>query len=435
MVERLHSQALQCESLPSEVAGQRFEREILFSEIERLSVIIAQAKGLTVKSNDRARVVSRGRWSDGAANVGLLELNFDPAGDLSKEGPRHDNDKREIAEISIIPTQAEVLCQRLPFLPANDVPGAPHFLELGWKRQLDIHFRLFREDMLNPLRKGIASFLRLLQDTSQKKQKDLVKQGRLRNIMDENVDLNVYTNVQFHGLLLVGKNQRVSVQVSFTPPKSKLMKTAAKRREFWERSKGRLMQGGLVCILWKNTSGDATSRTLSKMVFGVIVERNPEQLSANPERAFITIALTDPLVYRAMLEDAEPNNKSQCVEHFMVESPNVFFESYRPILAALQQKSYTPAYLPFGRYLAPSDIQAPPLDPEESVDPPLYSRAPGFFFDLSVLLQGVPYSLFVTEKESRVDAVKILEEHGELDDTQSKALVDTLSREVALIKG
>ncbi|RUS19771.1 hypothetical protein BC937DRAFT_86940 [Endogone sp. FLAS-F59071] len=434
MVERLHSQALQCESLPSDVAGQKFEREILFSEIKRLSVILTQAKGLTVESINRARAVKQSKRGDGAANVSLLERSFDPPGDLSEEGPRHDNDKLEISEISVIPTQAEVLCQRLPFLPANDVSGAPHFLELGWKRQLDIHFRLFREDMLNPLRKGIASFLRLLQDMSQKKQKDLVKQGRLRNIIDENIDLNVYTNVRFHGLLV--KHQRVSIQISFAPPKSKLMVTAAKRREFWERSKGRLMQGGLVCILWKSTNDDATSRTSSKMVFGVIVERDPAQLSADPERAFITIALTDSSVYRAMLEDAEPNNKSQRAEYFMVESPNVFFESYRPILTALQQKSYTPANLPFGRYLAPSDIQVtPPLDPEESVDPPLYSRAPGFFFDLSVLLRGVPYSLFVTEKESRVDAVKVLREHGVLDDTQSKALVDTLSREVALIKG
>ncbi|RUS16782.1 hypothetical protein BC937DRAFT_90816 [Endogone sp. FLAS-F59071] len=439
IVERLYKQVLRCKELPSDVAGNVYEREVLTREIERLNAMIAEAKGLTTKSDERAKAaekaqqISRARGGT-VVNVEFLERNFDPPGELSEDGPRHDNDFPEIADISIIPTQAEVTCMRPPFLPANGVPGAPHFIDAGWKRQLDIHFRLFREDMLDPLRKGISAFLRLLQGTLEKKKAVLERQGRLRNIVDENVDLNVYSNVRFRGLRLT-KQQRVTVQLSFAPPKSKTMSTVGKRREFWERSKGRLMQGGLICLLWK--SADA-SGTPFKMVFGVIVDRDLNQLSNDPECAFITIAFTDPSVYLIMLEDAELNEETQRVEHYMVESPNVFFESYRPILSALQQKSHTPANLPFGRYLAPTAVQmVPPHNREEFIiDPPLYTRTPNFVFDLSILLRGnETCSLNVTDRESRANAVRVLRQHSELDDTQSQALVDTLSREVALIQG
>ncbi|PKY53845.1 hypothetical protein RhiirA4_409398, partial [Rhizophagus irregularis] len=55
------------------------------------------------------------------------EKTYDPPGELSKYGKRHDNDFSEISKISIIPTKEEILCERPPFLPSS-LRYASHFL-------------------------------------------------------------------------------------------------------------------------------------------------------------------------------------------------------------------------------------------------------------------------------------------------------------------
>ena len=61
---------------------------------------------------------------------------YDPPGDLSKYGRRHNNDFVEISRISVIPTREEILCDRRPFLPST-LPDAQHFLPDGVNRLLD----------------------------------------------------------------------------------------------------------------------------------------------------------------------------------------------------------------------------------------------------------------------------------------------------------
>src|SRR6266542_406234 len=89
------------------------------------------------------------------------KVSYDPPGELSKYGKRHDNDFKEISKISIIPTKEEILCDRMPFLPSS-LPDAPHFLPDGAAKLLDTQFRLLREDMLNPIRESISSLVTML---------------------------------------------------------------------------------------------------------------------------------------------------------------------------------------------------------------------------------------------------------------------------------
>ncbi|PKY19708.1 hypothetical protein RhiirB3_407251, partial [Rhizophagus irregularis] len=84
--------------------------------------------------------------------------SYDPPGELSQNGKRHDNDFIKISDISIIPTIKEMLCDRPPFLPSS-LPDTPHFLPDGAAKLLDTQFRLLREDMLNPIRGGLSNFL------------------------------------------------------------------------------------------------------------------------------------------------------------------------------------------------------------------------------------------------------------------------------------
>ena len=54
---------------------------------------------------------------------------------------RHDNDHSNIQDISIAPTQQEVLCQVAPYLPPNQ-PGTVLHLEQGSpEAHKDLHFR------------------------------------------------------------------------------------------------------------------------------------------------------------------------------------------------------------------------------------------------------------------------------------------------------
>ena len=74
----------------------------------------------------------------------------DGPGNLSRYGPRHDNDHVEIKDISILPTTDEILCRRLPYMPRKD-PYTAHRHYCGEERLLDTHFRHLRYENTEPI--------------------------------------------------------------------------------------------------------------------------------------------------------------------------------------------------------------------------------------------------------------------------------------------
>ncbi|KAG0208402.1 hypothetical protein BGX28_000620 [Mortierella sp. GBA30] len=438
MVDRLRQLAIRCIQLPADSERLKFLNDNLERETSRLEKMMGRVQESVVAILDDSvlsGVRPRERGSVGP-NMVYLELNYDPPGEHSKEGRRHDNDFVSIADIKVLPTQQEITCQRPPFLPSNDVPGAPHFLAPGWRRQLDIHFRLYREDMMDPLRKGIMAFLSVLEKTDRNKEGNLLKQKELRKqIHDDNVSLNVYGNVAFLGM---DTNARLggSVKISFAQPPQLVGFTLKKREDFWEKSKRRLMQGALVCVACRadrSNRGEADAEWLNfRMALAVVTRRDYREMAKDAEVATIHVSLTDPRLYATMLRSAFQVKTGE--QWFLVESMGGFFESYRPVLKALQ--SCVPETLPFGKYLAPTAEEQAAFEAGNStVDPPLYARAPGFKFDLSVLLKGQPFQLDVKDPRSIASTIRELQANSILDDTQASALVETLCREVALISG
>ena len=80
-------------------------------------------------------------------SVAALHNAYEGPGAARPEGPRHDNDYINIADIQIAPTHAELTSPLHPFLPAN-LFGAPHPLPPESMEQLlDIQFRLLREEL------------------------------------------------------------------------------------------------------------------------------------------------------------------------------------------------------------------------------------------------------------------------------------------------
>ncbi|KAF8936307.1 hypothetical protein BGZ58_004342 [Dissophora ornata] len=431
VVRRLRTQQEKCLKVGTDSPESRFIKEVLTREVKRLEYIVDDAQETIIQPTDPSGGLESNllRRMRGPNRVHLAMI-YDPPGDLSPSGPRHDNDFLSIRAIQVLPTQKEITSSRAPFLPCNGVPDAPHFLAPGWKRQLDIHFRLYREDMLNPLKKGVMGFLSALKATDKGKEEVLLRPKDLRKLLGDNVSLNVYGNVEFKRMDTT-KQLAGSIQISFDQPSQLQGKNQTRRAEFWQRSKSRLMQGALVCIARRSTHEECDEGKDVEMILGVVLRRDVDVLAWNDAVAHIHISLTDPRMYLVMLNSVTHAGGEPW---FLVESTGGFFESYRPVLKVLQ--NCEPATMPFGKYLAPTKEETEARSENGcEVDPPLYSRAPGFAFDLSVLLKGQQFRLDVTDRSSAAGAVDILQKHSTLDNTQAEALVETLCREVALISG
>ncbi|KAF9354491.1 hypothetical protein BGX34_010978 [Mortierella sp. NVP85] len=400
----------------------------LEKEIGRLVTIVTDARTLIIENGlDNSQKQRSGKRGP---NIAYLNSQYDPPGHQSPNDPRHDNDHSSISSISILPTLQELTCTRAPFLPSNCIPEAPHFLPFGWERQMDIQFRLYREDLMNPLRNGLMAFSNALAKTTKGKEDDLLK----RKVYD-GVNVDVYGNVRFSPVDcdMQGKSY---ASVKFAQPYQLRNRRHGKRREFWEQSKSRLMQGALVFMVRRLNSNQVDQSSVPSVVLGVVADRNTYELSSNWEDASIRISLVDPRLYMAMFNATnirESDDKSK--QWFLVEPSGGFFESYRPVLEVLQTR--LPSTMPFGKYMAPTKEETVAmLSAGVKIDPPKYARAPGFRFDLSILTGQQGLKLDVTNPTSAKEILNALRTKPKLlDETQSVALIDALCREVSLING
>ncbi|KAF9203483.1 hypothetical protein BGZ49_006383 [Haplosporangium sp. Z 27] len=438
IIKKLHRQQVAILQLGTDSDEDRYLDIVLASEISRLQKIVNDTERSIVNVNSSTFSSQATTLNTNRPNMVYLTQTYDPPGNKSPRGPRHDNDHEDITDIKVLPTRDEITSDRPAFLPSNGVPDAPHFLPPGWKRQLDIHFRLYREDMLDSLRRGVKAFLKVLEETPSHNEDVLLQKKELRRLIgsNANVNLDVYGDVKFLGMDS-SKGSSGSIMITFSQPPQLIGLNQAKREEFWERSKRRLTQGSLVSIVCHsndNESENVSSANGFQMLLGAITRRDVKDLSKDQTTACIYISLTDPEQYIKMLNSATQLGHPQ---YFLVESMGGFFESYKPILKALQNSFNLAAAMPFGKYLAPTseELEAARNGRKVIVDPPVYARAPGFKYDLSVLLGGIGCDLDITDPLSIAHAERMIQNHSIIDETQAKALVETLSREVALISG
>lgn len=100
-------------------------------------------------------------------------------------------------EMSVVPTLNEILSEQAAYLRQNLVDGPYR----GVNHYLDVHFRLLREDFIQPLREAIFNFRQIVAEATEsnynrKNAIDMVK--NTKNIES----LNVYTNVTIESSLL-----------------------------------------------------------------------------------------------------------------------------------------------------------------------------------------------------------------------------------------
>lgn len=111
---------------------------------------------------------------------------------------------------------------------------------------------------------------------------------------------------------------------------------------------------------------------------------------------------------------------------------DIILDTVKPYLNTLQ--AIEPLDVPFSRYLhLGASLQ------DAKVAPPEYTRLPGFRWNIGHLFNediGEASKSFDPNDESEVSAARILlSKTGVLDASQSSAIVDMLTQEVALVQG
>ncbi|KAG0279756.1 hypothetical protein BGZ95_000288 [Linnemannia exigua] len=362
-------------------------------------------------------------------------IPFDGPGKLALQGPRHDNDHAMIAKIDLVPTRDEILCRDEPYLPINNNKDqTTHFLPSGWSRHFDDHFRLIRHDIMEPFCSAIQAFVDILEKTNGRGNQDIFEINELTRLLDDNINMNVYSNVQFLGIS-TDEQYPGSTKISFDQPNKVQGLDQEDRENFWELARGRLIFSGIVGFVKRSGGQVGGDFHGPQVLLAMVRERDIHELSKSESTAFAQVFFTESASYSTVL--TPPQSSVHNEGWFMVECPGSLFEAYRVVLKALQRK--LPSTMPFRKYIAPSDedtAEAHHFPNRGPIDPPLYTTTPGFKFDISVLLENErSCELDVRDALSVDQSITTLKEHSSLDDTQVAALVETLSKEFALISG
>lgn len=253
--------------------------------------------------------------------------------------------------------------------------------------------------------------------------------GKYRGVAGmDSVMFNVYTNVHFISLTPDRRGITVLLSVA-APPGGARSNQARARAAFWENMGGkRLLQGGLVALVWK-------SQTQTSIHLGIIaspLKDITDWVRRNDTSVGIRISFFDPAVELGVLQVLKRPELDAGSTRLLIEAP-VMFEAIRPFLEALRR---VPESIPFSRYL----VHRPPEYLRNAViDPPAYTKMPDFAFQLASLFPeaaGINDLKLSPSDSTSVDTARqMLRTSSRLDPSQADAVVEALTRELVLIQG
>lgn len=350
-------------------------------------------------------------------------LRRDLPGRMSADGPRHDNDHADIAEIQIMPTYQEIKATRSEYLPTTD-PSTWHLP--GIRGRLDREFRLLREDTIGQLRDAIHDIL-----------------GPFRDHSKNSARISAYEDAEVTDVA-IDRHNGLELEVQCRQPYMIFNMSEQDRRTWWDQSK-RLQVGALVCVL--DTAGTVQFCTVAESTMRTEKDDKAkkrkddgEELDKTGKEPRTLSFSRDFLCVRLHLVDHSPAELDRtlrwcksigpCPIKRLVEFPGVLLASFRHTLEALQKLSENPD-LPFSDLIAPETCTS--RTGPCAVSPPLFARVPGFEYDLSCLMKNGTKEFSATL--DRVPTADEVMAKTSLDLTQSQALLKTLSRELSLIQG
>ncbi|KAG8908713.1 hypothetical protein FRC01_007272, partial [Tulasnella sp. 417] len=306
------------------------------------------------------------------------------------------------------------------------------------ERLVDIQFRLLREELIAPIRTSLAH---VLHDCEQPPDSDtqldtiLAKCGGLYKATQHAWDstmFSVYTGVNFRGIEC-DVRRGLAANLTFDTPRGRASDPSpVMRAAYWQGvGKRRLMQGGLLGLLWVPPESDVHD---IRFYLGTVTSSTEDLVHSarqSSERLALKVSFFDPEVdlrILGALQDRRPRDEGM---KLLLEAP-IMFESIRPFLETL--KSRPPASIPFARYIAHQD--GGDLS-SVNIDPPAYVT-PTFRFELDSLFECKPpvkLSLRPHDQASIRNARETLRDKSRLDPSQVDAMISALTSEVSLIQG
>lgn len=363
-----------------------------------------------------------------SSNRATFALTRDMPGELSKDGPRHDNDHQDISKIKILPTMSEILSPRDDYLPTTD-PSQGHLSGIEWL--IDRHFRLLRKDTVGQLTNAVHAELSRIKNTASLATKS---KNAARTLAYSDAQIE---DIRFHNV------KGLELVISFPQPAAVRKMNLKKREEWWQTSK-RLQPGALVCMLnpygqgtvlfclvAENDAKGAKQAQASKERDGqqngqAKGEGTPSFLWDDKDRAVLLLSLVEPDSHNIGRAIRWFRNTGQGRGQVLVEFPGVLLASFHSTLETLQSMSRSPN-LPFVDVLAPSSASN-----AITVHPPHYSQKPGFTFDLSCIATTQEQLRFTPANPFDVHT---LEKNTSLDESQATAVLNSLRQSLALIEG
>lgn len=353
-------------------------------------------------------------------------LSRDLPGELSADGPRHDNDHADIDDIKIMPTAQEIMSPRAEYLPTTN---STEWHRSGIKGRLDREFRLLREDTVGQLRDTARAMLEMVRNPAQRP-----SQHSRNNARTFVYDFPAPREVSFQ------QPSGLEILVEFAQPQVIRNLNLRQRQEWWQNCK-HLQEGALVSVLDVTGSvlffevSDSTLRTGEdkmkkwhnprKHGDGSQDEGDEKKLSLGDDakRSFVSLRLVDPDRHAVTQTLRWYRNVGPSLRRYLVEFPGVLLASFKHTLEALQEISRQPR-LPFTDLIAPPDTSSQ----DAHIDLPLYARQPGFTYDLSCLSVD-RQALEISARDLRSQStLELVTSRTLLDTTQSSAFLDALSK-------
>ncbi|CAM9746173.1 unnamed protein product [Ascophyllum nodosum] len=373
---------------------------------------------------------------------------YDGPGRFSRLGVRrHDNDGERIFEISIPPTAGEILCERPPYVPRNAPSTWDNMEHLQPLRAgtasaiMDVHFRLLRQDFVEPLREAVLGYRR------EQKDKD-GRSGDRAGVFKAKTEggrsflsLFVFKNIRVMGVTGTSRSG-VCVWLEFDKPEAVRKLSHAKQKDYWERA-GRLAVANMVVLCEDIDSGTGSSVEGERegavdplLVFAVISERDVQDLSKGGQRGKIGVTFDGSIETVSCIERMLGCGGLSGDGRLLMLQPSNSYFAYRPILRVL--KSSAREVIPFVDILLPP-AKGATIDPTVAVRPPRYLLSADSYNLTDIVTtagEQTPPSRALSSVNmldpARFPIAELLEKTT-LDEAQLTALLAALSREVTLI--
>ncbi|KAI5305889.1 hypothetical protein KEM56_002975 [Ascosphaera pollenicola] len=352
--------------------------------------------------------------ADGAPNEAQqVSKRFAHVKDIEVPGSRHDNDKEDIGQIQIVPTELEIRCNQADFLPTTDF-SEPHFLE-GPERLLDVHFRLLRHDIFSGLKETMAGLTHVVDNG--------LSTSTWADVVAKSQGAHIYRSAS---LVKSQFTKRAGLQfcISFRLPERIAKLKKQDRSEWWKRSR-RLSPGTLLCLVL------IQGRRLQ--IIPLIAEEN--EIGKDGVSGLITakpVVLTSDATRRLLEHNAQYSRSND--KNLVMEFSSVLPATFVPILENLQ-RMHREGNWPFAQWLVPKPFEVDGVPGSVDVPPPLYARNRGFYFEMGSILNTPDQSLQYRPGLNEDRITEQLKSQSPLDEGQVSATVAALSREFCLIRG